>query len=83
MTSDRGVFCEPKPSIDSRIVGEDASDEAELGNREWARTETVGVVCAEESSSDGVDEVERYSPCPVGAGSDVSILFSFTLSSTN
>lgn len=83
MTSERGVFCEPKPSIDSRIVGEDASDEAELGNRECTRTETVGVVGAEESSSDGVDEVERYSPCSVGADSEVSILFSLTLSSTN
>lgn len=59
MTSDRGVFCEPKPSIDSRIVGEEASDEAELGNLECSRSETVGVVGAEERSSDGVDEVER------------------------
>lgn len=59
MTSDRGVFCEPKPSIDSRIVGEDASDEEELGNLECTRTEMVGVVGAEETSSDGVDEVER------------------------
>ena len=59
LTSDRGVFCEPKPSIDSRIIGEDASDEVELGNRECTRTKTVGVMGAEESSSDGVDEVER------------------------
>lgn len=59
MTSDRGVFCEPKPSIGSRIVGEEVSDEAELGNRECSRSETVGVVGAEERSSDGVDEVER------------------------
>lgn len=59
MTSDRGVFCEPKPSIDSRIVGEEASDEAELGNRECNRSETVGVVGVEERSSDGIDEVER------------------------
>ncbi len=45
-----------KPSMDSRIVGEDAREELELEKRIWPRSEKVGVTG--EWLSDDVDENE-------------------------
>jgi len=55
----------PKPSIDSRISGEglEASDEFELGKREWPRAEKVGELG--EGWSDDVDDCEFRSACPM------------------
>ncbi len=70
-------------SIDSRMVGEDASDDVELGNRECPRIEKVGLVGGDKTSADDVDDVERWSPSPIGADSGESILFRFMRSSTS
>lgn len=75
MTSVKGLFCGPKPSIDSRMVGDEAREEVELGNRECPREEKVGVV-GEGTSADEVEEVERWSPDPIGAESEGSIVVS-------
>lgn len=64
-------------------MGEEASDEAELGNREWPRNENVGVV-GDGTSVDDVDDVERCRPQPIGTVSDESIsVCSFLRASTN
>lgn len=42
--------------MDSRTVGEDASEDVELGNRAWPRSEKVGVLG--EGRSDAGDTVE-------------------------
>ncbi len=34
---------ELKPSIDSRITGDEAGEDVELGKRPWPRNENVGV----------------------------------------
>lgn len=65
------------------MMGEEASDEAELGNREWPRNENVGVV-GDGTSADDVDDVERCRPQPIGTVSDESIsVCSFLRASTN
>lgn len=41
------------------MAGEEASDELELGKREWARAEKIGDVGEEGRSEDDVDDCER------------------------
>lgn len=57
MTSVKGRLAEPKGSIDSRMLGDDGAEEAELGSLEWPLRENVGVVG--EGYSDRVEERER------------------------
>lgn len=57
------------------MVGDDAREEVELGNRECPRIEKVGVV-GEGMSADEVEEVERWSLDSVGTDSHVSIAVS-------
>ena len=46
------------PSVDSRMVGEDARDEVELDSLEWPHVEKVGV--AGVVASDWVEERESW-----------------------
>ena len=57
-TSVKGLFAEAKPSIDSRITGEEARDEVELGNLKCPCKEKVGVTG--EGRSEELDERERF-----------------------
>lgn len=56
MTSVRGLFPVPKPSIESRKGGEDARDDVELPRRECPPREKVG---DEASDAVTVDELEN------------------------
>lgn len=56
LTSVNVLYPEPNPSSDERIVGDDASEEVELGSLECPRREKVGVVG--EDRSDVVEERE-------------------------
>lgn len=50
------------------MIGDDASDEVELGNRACPRSENVGVV-GDGISADDIDEVDSCSPWVVGPAS--------------
>jgi len=56
-TSVSGRLAE-NPSVDSRMVGEDARDEVELDSLEWPHVEKVGV--AGVVASDWVEERESW-----------------------
>ena len=72
LTSVNGLLGVPKPSMDSRTMGDglEASDELELGKRVWPRAENVGDVG--DGKSDDIDDCEFRGACPMAVESGES-----------
>ncbi len=71
LTSVNGLLTEAYPSVDSRMTGDDASEEVELGSLECPHSENVG-----EGKSEVVEEAEGCCACPVDIGDSVLISLS-------
>ena len=74
MTSVNGLLEAPKPSNDSRIVGDEVGEgeELKLGKRVWLRAENVGV--RGEAASDEGNDRDGYKAWPMDGESGDSAL---------